>query len=85
MKPIDSNGNTIAHIAAEGNHVSVFKVSFLTLNVKLVSILNVFQTTFPKTKTSENLFEILTVPNSHDKTPLHLAIENGNVGSVLNS
>ena len=26
MDPIDSNGNTIAHIAAEGNHVSVFKV-----------------------------------------------------------
>ena len=25
-KPIDSNGNTIAHVAAEGNHVSVFKV-----------------------------------------------------------
>ena len=26
MSPVDSNGNTIAHIAAEGNHVSVFKV-----------------------------------------------------------
>ncbi|CAI8015846.1 Transient receptor potential cation channel subfamily A member 1 homolog [Geodia barretti] len=61
-KPIDSNGNTIAHVAAEGNHVSVFK------------------TTFPKTKSSENLYEILMIQNSRNKTPLQLAIDNGNVG-----
>ena len=32
MFPIDSNGNTIAHLAAEGGHISIFKV--LTLHFR---------------------------------------------------
>ena len=26
MSPLDNDGNTVAHLAAEGGHVSVFKV-----------------------------------------------------------
>ena len=30
LTPIDNDGNTIAHIAAEGGHVSIFKVGFVS-------------------------------------------------------
>ena len=40
------------------------------------------QTTFPKTKTREDVYEILKKENNDGKTPLKLAIENGNVRSV---
>ena len=46
--------------------------------------MSVLQATFPKTH-GEPFFEIMTKPNNQNKTPLQLAIENGNNRLVHNN
>lgn len=79
-QPLDNDENTIVHLAAEGGHVPVFKVrncyiSAWNLNIYIHLLLQSVLR-----KTCEPFFEILKKENQQKKTPLQLAIDNGNIG-----
>ena len=59
----------------------LYKLWWHAVNSTMYMYVSLFpcQATFPKAH-GDLIFEILTKPNKHMKTPLHLAIENGNVG-----
>lgn len=79
LKPLDNDGNNIAHLAAQEGIVSVFKVKLRTgLSESFIWILSIIQATIPRIYPIPN-FNILREKNSNGKTPLQLAIETGNV------